>query len=356
MALAPMAKGEVKMSIWGHTADGTPVPIYTLSDGQIEVRVTAYGAHLVSIRTPDRNGKMADVALGYNNLAAYLVQPSSYIGAVVGRYGNRIALGKFTLDGKTYQIPVNNGANALHGGPKGFDQYVWQSKEIADGVEFTHVSPDGDMGFPGALTATVRYTLKGKTLRLDYTAKSDKDTVVNLTNHSYFNLHGDEQGNILDQKIQIDADRYTPVDAGLIPTGELAPVSETPLDFRKPEPIGARINADNEQMKRAGGYDFNYVLNGKMGELHLAAIVTDPVSGRTLTVETTEPGVQFYSGNFLDGSITGRYGVKYAKHAGFCLETQHFPDSPNHSSFPTTELKPGQTMHSTTTFTFGVEK
>jgi aldose 1-epimerase len=360
MALTPIAQGEVKMSIWGHTADGTAVPIYTLTGGQIEVRVTAYGAHVVSIRTPDRTGKMADVALGYNNLDTYLIKPNPYIGAVVGRYGNRIALGKFMLDGKTYQIPVNNGANALHGGPVGFDQYVWQAKEVPDGVEFTHVSPDGDMGFPGTLTATVRYTVKGDTLRIDYTAKTDKDTVVNLTNHTYFNLHGDDQGNILDQKIEINADRYTPVDAGLIPTGELAPVAGTPMDFRKPVAIGARIDADNEQLKRAGGYDFNWVLNGKPGTkpdtLHLAAIVTDPVSGRKLTVETTEPGVQFYSGNFLDGSFTGRHGVKYEKHAGFCLETQHFPDSPNHPDFPSTELKPGETMHSTTTFTFGVEK
>jgi aldose 1-epimerase len=356
MALAPIAQGEVKMSIFGHTADGTAVPIYTLTGGQIEVRVTAYGAHLVSVKAPDRTSKMADVALGYDTLDTYFIKPNPYIGAVVGRYGNRIALGKFTLDGKNYQIPVNNGANALHGGPVGFDSYVWQAKEVPDGVEFTHVSPDGDMGFPGTLTATVRYTLKGDTLRIDYSAKTDKATVLNLTNHSYFNLHGDDKGNILDLKIQINADRYTPVDAGLIPTGELAPVAGTPMDFRKPETIGARIDADNEQLKRAGGYDFNWVLNGKPGTLRLAAIVTDPVSGRKLTVETTEPGVQFYSGNFLDGSFTGRHGVKYEKHAGFCLETQHYPDSPNHPDFPSTELKPGETMHSTTTFTFGVEK
>jgi aldose 1-epimerase len=299
---------------------------------------------------------MADVALGYDTLDAYLIKHNPYFGAVVGRYGNRIALGKFTLDGKTYQIPVNNGANALHGGPVGFDKYVWQAKEVPDGVEFTHVSPDGDMGFPGTMTATVRYTLKGDTLRINYSATTDKATVVNLTNHAYFNLHGDDQGNILDLKIEINADRYTPVDAGLIPTGELAPVAGTPMDFRKPEVIGARINADNEQLKRTGGYDFNYVVNGKPGTLRLAAIVTDPVSGRKLKVETTEPGVQFYSSNSLDGSFTGRYGVKYTKYAGFCLETQHFPDSPNHPDFPSTVLRPGETMHSTTTFTFGVEK
>jgi len=356
MAFSAIAQGETKMSIWGHTADGTAVPIYTLTDGQIEVRVTAYGAHLVSVQAPDRAGKLADVVLGYDTLDTYLIRPNPFIGAIVGRYGNRIAKGKFTLDGKTYQIPLNDGPNALHGGPKGFDQYVWQSKEVPGGVEFTFVSPDGDMGFPGALTATVRYTLKGTTLHIEYTATTDKATVVNLTNHAYFNLHGDDAGNILDQKIEINADRYTPVNATLIPTGELAPVAGTPLDFRKAEVIGARIDADFAQLKIAGGYDHNWVLNGKPGTLHLAAKVTDPASGRTLTVETTEPGVQFYSGNFLDGSFTGRHGVKYEKRTGFCLETQHFPDSPNHPDFPSTELKPGETMHSTTTFTFGVEK
>jgi aldose 1-epimerase len=356
VALTPIAQGETKMAIWGKTADGTAVPIYTLTSGQIEVKVTAYGAHLVSVKTPDRTGKMADVVLGYGTLDGYLTQPNGYLGAIVGRYGNRIALGKFTLDGKSYQIPINNGANALHGGPKGFDQYVWDSKEVPDGVEFTHVSPDGDMGFPGTMTAKVRYTLKGNTLRLDYSATTDKATVVNLTNHSYFNLHGDDQGNNLDFKVELNADRYTPVDSGLIPTGELAPVAGTPMDFRKPEAIGARIDADYAQLKLAGGYDHNFVLNGKAGTLRLAAKVTDPVSGRTLTVDTTEPGVQFYSGNFLDGTLTGWSGVKYVKHSGFCLETQHFPDSPNHPDFPTTTLRPGQTMHSTTTFTFGVEK
>ncbi len=356
MAFSAIAQGETKMSIWGHTADGTAVPIYTLSDGQIAVRVTAYGAHLVSVKAPDRAGKLADVVTGYDSLQGYLDDKKTYMGAIVGRYGNRIAHGKFTLDGKTYQIPLNNGPNALHGGPKGFDEYVWQAKEVPGGVEFTHVSPDGDMGFPGTLTVTVRYTLKGSTLRVDYTATTDKATVVNLTNHAYFNLHGDDAGNILDQKMEINADRFTPTDAGLIPTGELAPVAGTPLDFRKPEVIGARIDADFEPLKLAGGYDHNWVLNGKPGTLHLAAIASDPVSGRKLTVETTEPGVQFYAGNFLDGSFTGRHGVKYQKRTGFCLETQHFPESPNHPSFPSTELKPGETMRSTTTFTFGVEK
>jgi len=344
------------MSIWGRTPDGTEVPIYTLTSGQIEVRVIAYGAHLVSVKAPDRNGKTADVVLGYDKLDTYLITPNPYIGAIVGRYGNRIAGGKFTLDGKTYQIPQNDGTNALHGGPKGFDRYVWKAQEVPDGVEFTHVSPDGDMGFPGTLTIKVRYTLKANTLRLDYTATTDKATVVNLTNHAYFNLHGDDKGNILDHKIEIVADRYTPVDAKLIPTGELAPVAGTPLDFRKSEVIGARIDADNEQLKLGHGYDFNWVVNREPGTLRKAAVVTDPVSGRTLTVETTEPGIQFYSGNFLDGKFTGRHGSKYERRTGFCLETQHFPDSPNHKDFPTTVVKPGETLHSTTTFTFGVVK
>jgi len=342
------------MTTWGHTADGTAVPIYTLTSGQIEVRVTAYGAHLISVKAPDKKGKMADVVLGYDTLDGYLNGPKTYFGAIVGRYGNRIALGKFTIDGKTYQIPVNNGTNALHGGPKGFDQYVWKSREVPDGVEFTLVSPDGDMGFPGTLTTHVRYTLHGDTLRIDYSATTDKPTVLNITNHAYFNLSGDDSTDILGEKIEINADKFTPTDAGLIPTGELKPVAGTPLDFRKPEAIGARINDDYEALKLAGGYDHNFVLNGAPGRLHLAAIVTDPVSGRKLTVETTEPGVQFYTGNFLDGSATGRHGIAYKKNWAFCLETQHFPDSPNHANFPSTVLKPGETMHSTTTFTFGV--
>ena len=344
------------MSIWGKTADGVEVPIYTLKSAQIEVRVMAYGAKLVSVRTPDRNGKMADVVLGYDTLDGFLNDTSTHFGSIVGRYGNRIALGKFSIDGKTYQIPINNGVNALHGGPMGFDRFVWEAKEVPNGVEFTHVSPDGDMGFPGTMTAKVKYTISGGTLRLDYSATSDKATVVNITNHAYFNLHGDDQGNILDQKIELNADRYTPVDAGLIPTGVLAPVAGTPFDFRKSEVIGKRIEADHEQIKLGGGYDHNFVLNGNPGAMRVAAIVTDPESGRKMTVETTEPAIQFYSGNFLDGTFTGRHGVKYLKHSGFCLETQHYPDSPNHPSFPSTVLRPGVTRHSTTSFTFSTVK
>jgi aldose 1-epimerase len=356
MALTAVAQGEVKMSIWGHTKDGVAVPIYTLKSAQIEVRVMAYGAKLVSIRTPDRNGKMADVELGYDSLDDYLNDTKTYFGSVVGRYGNRIAGGKFSIDGKSYQVPVNNGNNALHGGPKGFDQYVWDAHEVPNGVEFTHVSPDGDMGFPGKMTAKVKYTLSGNTLRLDYSATSDKATVVNLTNHAYFNLNGDDQGTILNHKLEINADKFTPVNGELIPTGVLAPVAGTPLDFRKPEVIGARIDSDHEQIKLGGGYDHNFVLNGNSGTLRVAAIMTDPESGRRLTVETTEPGVQFYTGNFLDGTYTGRHGIKYQKHAAFCLETQHFPDSPNQPNFPSVILRPGVTRHSTTTFSFSTVK
>jgi aldose 1-epimerase len=344
------------MTIWGHTADGTPVSIYTLTSGRIEARVTAYGAKLVSVRTPDRNGKVADIVLGFDKLDDFLNGKEPHLGSIVGRFGNRIALGKFSIDGKTYQVPVNNGPNALHGGPVGFDKYVWRAQEASNCVEFTHVSPDGDMGFPGTLTAKVRYTLTDNSLHIDYSATTDKATVVNLTNHAYFNLHGDDEGNILDQVMQINADCFTPVDAGLIPTGALEPVAGTPLDFRKPEVIGARIDSSYEQMKLAGGYDHNFVVNGEAGKLRQAAIATDPVSGRSMTVETTEPGVQFYSGNFLNGVFTGRHGANYKKHTGFCLETQHFPDSPNHPHFPSTLLRPGQTMHSTTVFAFGITK
>ncbi len=353
-ALTAVAQGEVKMSVWGHK-DGKEVPIYTLTSAHIEVRVMALGAKVVSIKTPDRNGKMADIVLGYDSLEGYLKDNKTYFGAVVGRYGNRIAGGKFSIDGKTYTIPKNEGNNALHGGPKGFDQYVWDSKEVPNGVEFTHLSPDGDMGFPGNLTVKVKYTLVGDTLRLDYTESTDKATVTNITNHTYYNLNGDGNGTVLNQIIEINADKYTPVDSNLIPTG-IAPVAGTPFDFRKPEVIGSRIGEDNEQLKLAHGYDHNWVLNGTPGTLHLAAIVTDPETGRKMTVETTEPGLQFYTGNFLDGTMVGRHGKPYEFRTGFCLETQHFPDSPNHPAFPSTLLRPGVTRHSTTAITFGVMK
>jgi aldose 1-epimerase len=355
LILVPLAshlEAKVTKSDFGNMPDGTKVEIYTLEEGAIKARVMTYGARLVSLEVPDRKGKVADIVLGYESLAGYTADPKSYFGSIVGRYGNRIAHATFSLDGKRYQLPANDGVNTLHGGIKGFDKLVWQGHEIPHGVELTLVSKDGDQGFPGTLTARVRYTLEAHALKIEYFATTDKDTVLNLTNHSYFNLAGEGQGDILSHLMMIPADRFTPVDSGLIPTGELAPVAGTPLDFHHPTAIGARINDGNEQMKLGGGYDHNYVLNGKMGVLQQAARVVEPTTGRVLTVETTQPGVQFYSGNFLDGTLHGKQGHVYNKHSGFCLETQHFPDSPNHPKFPTSELKPGQTYHEVTIFSF----
>lgn len=350
------ARGAVTSAPWGKTASGQPVQIFTLTDPDLTVRITTYGARLVSVEAPDRSGTKADVVLGFKDVAGY-EKNKGYIGSVVGRYGNRIAGGRFTLDGKAYSIPKNDhNLNSLHGGTEGFSARVWTAQMLPDGVELTLVSPDGDQGFPGKLTAHIRYTLQGKSLHLAYSATTDKPTVLNITNHSYFNLGGENSGTILGETMMLDADRYTPVDAGLIPTSDLPSVAGTPFDFRKPVAIGARIQATDPQLKIAGGYDHNFVLNGKMGVLHLAAKAVDPKSGRSLTVTTTEPGVQFYSGNFLDGADTGISGLAYARNAAFCLETQHFPDSPNHPAFPSTVLRPGQTMHSTTVFTFGVER
>ncbi|MDE1154702.1 MAG: galactose mutarotase [Acidobacteriaceae bacterium] len=351
---AAMAHAGVKKTSWGKMPDGTPVELYTLDDGVLKVKITNFGAHLVSVEAPDRNGKKADVVLGYKDLAGYLSDDDTYVGAVVGRYGNRIAKGTFSLDGETYHVPLNDHGNALHGGTVGFDRKVWTGKVLPDGVELTLVSPDGDMGFPGALTAHIRYTLHGDRLQLEYSATTTKPTVLNLTSHAYYNLAGEGNGNVLGQKVTINADRYTPVKPDLIPTGELAPVDGTPLDFRKSTAIGERIDVENDQLKIAGGYDHNYVLNGS--GLREAVEVVDPVSGRKLTIHTTQPGVQFYSGNFLAGAHTGPSGVAYGKHAGFCMETQHFPDSPNQPSFPSTELKSGETLHETTVLEFSVAK
>ena len=356
-SVAPLAHGAVNTSSWGKTTAGEAAELYTLSDAELTVRITNYGAHIVSIEAPDRAGRKADVVLGFRELAGYEdPKNTTYFGAIVGRYGNRIAKGTFPLDGATYHAPLNNNGNSLHGGTTGFDHKVWTGKPLQNGVELTLVSPDGDMGYPGQLTARVRYTLQGKSLHIQYTATTTKPTVLNLTNHSYFNLAGEASGTILKQVLTLPADRYTPVDATLIPTGQLAPVEGTPFDFRKPTAIGARIDEDQEQLKLGGGYDHNFVLNGAGSGLHLAAKALDPESGRTLTVTTTQPGVQFYSGNFLDGTLSGISGASYPKHAGFCLETQHFPDSPNQPSFPSTTLRPGQTFHSETVFTFDVQK
>jgi aldose 1-epimerase len=342
-------------------ASGKPVELYTIKNANgVETTITNYGGIVVSLKTPDRAGKFADIVLGFDSLDGYLGE-HPYFGALIGRYGNRIAKGRFKLAGVEYKLATNNGANALHGGLKGFDKVVWTAKQVqssdGDAIELTYVSKDGEEGYPGTLTATVRYTLTPKNeLRIDYTATTDKDTVLNLTNHSYFNLAGEGSGDILSHRIMIDADRFTPVDEGLIPTGEMKPVAGTPFDFRQSHAIGERIDAKDEQIRRGKGYDHNFVVNGKMGTMRLAARVTESKSGRLMEVRTTEPGVQFYTGNFLDGKVTGKGGKAYQFRYGFCLETQHFPDSPNQPAFPTTVLKPGQTYKSTTVYAFATEK
>jgi aldose 1-epimerase len=354
MTTGMIAQASVTKANFGTTHDGQAVEIYTLKSDALEVRIMTYGARIVSIAAPDRDGKAGNVALGFSALDGYEADPN-HLGAVVGRYGNRIANGRFTLDGHEYHLPINNNGQSLHGGTRGFGNLVWQGKSIADGVEMTLVSKDGDQGYPGTLTAHVRYTLHHDALRVDYVASTDKPTVVNLTNHTYFNLSGDHTKTILSDELMLPADKYTPVNAVLIPIGELAPVEGTPFDFRKSTVIGARIHEDNAQLKIAGGYDLNWVLRGANGEKKTAARVYDPVSGRVLTVTTTEPGVQFYSGNFLDGTKYGSAGESHAKNTGLCLETQHFPDSPNHPDFPTTTLKPGETFKSETVFKFSVK-
>jgi aldose 1-epimerase len=326
----------------------------------MEVRAITYGAIITHLKTRDRAGKLDDIVLGYDDLPGYVKQ-NPYFGAVVGRYGNRIANGRFTIAGKTYTLATNNGPNHLHGGVKGFDKVVWKAEPFqkgdAAGVVFRHVSPDGDEGYPGTLTAHVTYTLTNKDeLRVDYHATTDKPTHVNLTQHTYFNLAGDGSRDILGHELTIDADRYTPVDATLIPTGELAPVQGTPFDFRRPYAIGARIGADHEQIRHGIGYDHNFVLNRTGAGLARLVRVYEPTTGRTLDIATTEPGVQFYSGNFLDGTIKGKGGHVYKQRYGLCLETQHFPDSPNKPSFPSTLLRPGQEYATTTVFTFGTRR
>ena len=345
------AKTRVARQAFGHTSEGTSVDLYSLADGKVEVRILTYGGIILSLRAPDRQGKLDDVVLGCDSVEKYEAQ-TAHFGGIVGRYANRIAHGSFQLDGHTYSIPKNDGDNALHGGTRGFDKVVWGARQIPDGVELSYASKDGDQGFPGTLNMTVRYTLSGGALRIEYSATTDKDTVLNLTNHSYFNLAGQGKGDVLEQVLKIDASRMTPVNATLIPTGELKSVQGTPFDFRAPHAIGERINADDIQMHLGHGYDHNFVLDHPEGELAEAAEVYEPASGRILKVLTTEPGVQLYTGNFLDGSITGKEGRVYNRRFAFCLETQHFPDSPNHPGFPTTELKPGQKFHSVTVFQF----
>jgi aldose 1-epimerase len=343
---------EVTKQPYGTGPDGTPVDIYTLKEGKIEVRIMTYGGIIQTLKVPDRKGNPADVVLGFDTLAEYVKTGNSpHFGGIIGRYANRIAHGTFQLEGKTYHTPKNDGDNTLHGGTVGFDKVVWRAKQIKDGIELIHVSPNGDQGFPGVLTATVRYTLSGNELRIEYVATTDADTVINLTNHSYFNLKGQGDGDILQHEVKINASRYTPVDAGLIPTGQLASVEGTPFDFRTLTAVGARIGENNEQLKLARGYDQNWVLDNG-GAFSEAVELYEPTSGRVVEISTDQPGTQFYSGNFLDGTLTGKSGHVYKFRDGLAFETQHFPDSPNHPNFPSTQLKPGQRYHTVTVYKF----
>ena len=352
---APDSEGvsmDVKKEPFGRLPDGTSVEIYTLTDDKgITARLMTYGATLVSLEVPDRSGNADNIVLGYDSLDGYL-KNNPYFGSIVGRYGNRIAKGKFTLDGVTYALATNNGENHLHGGIRGYDKVVWKAEPVRGdgeaGVKFSYLSPDGEEGYPGNLTVTVTYMLTDRNeLKIEYEAATDKATPVNLTHHSYFNLAGG--GDILNHELMICANAYTPVDAGLIPTGEIRPVEGTPFDFITPHTIGERIG------QVEGGYDHNFVLRSGGGKLDLAARVVEPKRGRVIEISTTEPGLQFYSGNFLDGTITGKGGAVYQKHAGFCLETQHFPDSPNKPGFPSTILRPGESYRSLTVHRFSAQ-
>ncbi len=353
-----MAK-EISANSIGSLEDGTPIEAYTLENGNgITLRVMNYGCIIMSLSTPDRDGKIEDITLGYDHFEGYR-ELTPYFGAIVGRYGNGIAKGRFELGGETYELATNNDANHLHGGEVGFDKVAWEIDSFVGkneiGLTCSLLSPDGDQGYPGNLNAKVSYTLNDDNeLIIDYLATSDKATPINLTQHAYFNLSAFHEEDILGHEIQIFADQFTPVDETLIPTGELKDVTGTPFDFTKSAQIGARIDAIDEQIERGGGYDHNFVVRGQMGSLRQAARVIHPASGRLMEVETTEPGMQFYTGNFLDGAITGKEGQVYSRRSGFCLETQHYPDSPNQPNFPSTILRPEEEYISQTVFRFGV--
>ena len=353
----------VAQAPFGVLPDGGKVSLYTLTNSSgAEVRIINYGAIVVSLKVPDRAGKLRDVVLGYDDLAGY-VQDKAFLGAIVGRYANRIAAGRFTLDGKTYQLDLNNGLHHLHGGAQGFYKKLWKAEKVAGkggpGVKLTYVSKDGEGGYPGQVTLTVTYTLTAdNALRIDYLGTTDKPTLLNPTHHSYFNLSGDPTQTILDETLTIDADQTTAVGAGLIPTGKLADVAGTPLDFRQPTRIGARIDAGDEQLVLGKGYDHNWVLrrNQHGGGVNKAAEVFDARSGIVMQVFTDQPGLQFYSGNFLDGTIHGKQGVVYQRRTALCLEAQLFPDAPNHPSFPSAVLRPGHRYKQTTIYRFSTTR
>jgi aldose 1-epimerase len=358
-AAAPVRR-QVRKESFGKTGDGRPVDLYTLTNSKgMEVRAMTYGGIIVSIRVPDKNGKVGDVVLGHDNLDGYLVNPP-YFGAIVGRYANRIGNATFTLDGVKYSLAKNDGQNSLHGGLVGFNKVLWEGQEVKNakgvGVAFSYLSKDGSEGYPGNLKVQVSYTLTDENqLMVDYEATTDKATPLNLSQHSYFNLAGEGSGDILGHELMLNASSFTPVDKTLIPTGEIRAVKGTPLDFTTPTAVGARVDDSYEQLAIGHGYDHNFVIDRKGNSLALAARVHEPTSGRVLEVYTTEPGVQFYSGNFLDGTIVGKQGHVYKRRNGLCLETQHYPDSPNHPNFPSTIVKPGTTFHSQTIFKFSTE-
>ncbi|MVT06893.1 aldose epimerase family protein [Chitinophaga tropicalis] len=351
-------EGSIPASKFDSTVDGKQVKLYYLkSNGSVQVAITNYGAKIVALLAPDKQGKLEDVELGYDNIAQYVSTKERYYGGIVGRYGNRIAKGKFKVDGKEYTLAQNNGQNHLHGGKKGFNDVVWDAEQPdAHTLKLHYLSKDGEEGYPGNLDITLTYELTDSNeLKISYQATTDKATVVNLTNHSFFNLHGAGNGDINDHIMMINADKFTPVDSTLIPTGKLEDVKGTPMDFTTPTAIGDRVDNNFEQLKFGKGYDHNYVLNKKGNELSLAATVLEPQSGRYLEVWTNEPGVQFYGGNFLDGTDKGKEGKTYVHRGAFCLETQHYPDSPNQPSFPSVVLKPGETYNSVCVYKFGVK-
>jgi aldose 1-epimerase len=349
-------KADIKKDLFGTLDDGTKIWRYTITNQRIRVRIITYGAIVQTIEVPDKRGRLGNVALGFPTLDDYveLNNPGPYFGAIIGRYANRIADGQFTLDGETHQIPPNNNGNALHGGPEGFDKKVWTATPGSSGgnptLRMDYTSPDGEMGFPGTLKTTATYTITKDSMRIDYRATTDETTIVNLTNHSYFNLAGEGTGTIYDHKLQLNARRTTPVDAELIPTGQIVPVAGTPLDFTRPTAIGDRIRDNHEQLVFGLGYDHNWVVDGSGMRLH--ARLSEPTSGRVLSMFSDEPAIQFYSGNFLDGTLFGTSGRAYRQGDGLALETQHYPDSPNHPNFPSTELEPGDTYRTTTVYTF----